>query len=204
VGRLPTALLIMSTTEKKNILITGACGFIASHVCRDLVRKSPPSSLDLNTFHARGPPAAASAKSKSSMQTRTPTAFDRFTHAVDAPQRPRRSTTTQTTLSSTVSSGKPPSQTNMLHDPTTTRNPSLALALTPDVCSRHPRQVRHEEQCVGPRRQAQLLLLPGRHHQSRSRTTPSPLHSPTTMRFGRPESSPLTLTVPSIICRSLT
>ena len=46
VGRLPTALLTMSTTEKKNILITGACGFIASHVCRDLVRKSPPSSLD--------------------------------------------------------------------------------------------------------------------------------------------------------------
>ena len=34
--------------------------------------------------------------------------------------------------------------------------------------------------------------------------TPPPLHSPTTVRFGRPESSPLTLTVPSIICRSLT
>lgn len=29
----------MSDADKKNILITGACGFIASHVCRDLVQE---------------------------------------------------------------------------------------------------------------------------------------------------------------------
>lgn len=40
-------------SAKKSILITGACGFIASHVCRDLVRAArPPDTCIFSLMYA--------------------------------------------------------------------------------------------------------------------------------------------------------